>query len=284
VNGSPSDRSDDDRAPGPLAVLRTGGAKRGRVIAGYFAAVAGTALAIAIFLPFRDNITPLSKGFGFLAIVVAAAAIGGLGPGVTASILGFVVFNFLFIPPYGTFRIDRAEDVVVLFVFLALSVIISLLLARATERADVAEARGLELEALQRLSTDLVAMRPGPDAYRSVLQRVAWMFDARTVALSLLRVAEYRGLDEPLTIGPPGTAGAGGSPGPFEERIALDVGGRNLGLLVLGGDRPPLVPAERRVLMAFAAQLSLMLERDRMLAAVIRTQTDASGQEVGSPR
>jgi len=279
VSGAPSDRMDGERAPGPLELLRTAGAKRGRLIAGYVVAVAGTGLAIAIFLPLRDNITPLSKGFGFLAIVVAAAAIGGLGPGVTAAILGFVVFNYLFIPPYGTFRIDRAEDVVVLFVFLALSVIISLLLARATERAEVAEERGLELEALQHLSSDLVAMPPGPDAYRSVLRRVAWMFDCPSVTLSLQRVAEYRGLDEAITIGPPATTptGSSGSPGTFEERSPLDVGGRNLGLLVLRGDRPPLVPAERRVLSAFAAQLSLMLERDRMLAAVVRTQTAGNG-------
>lgn len=278
----PSDRAGNERAPGPLALLRIGGAERGRLIAGYVVAVAGTVLAVATFLPFRDNIAPLSKGFGFLAIVVAAAAVGGLGPGVTAALLGFVVFNFLFIPPYGTFRIDRAEDVVVLFVFLALSVIISLLLARARERAEVAEARGLELEALQRLSTDLVAMRPGPDAYRSVMRRVAWMFDSPSVALSLQRVAEYRGLDEPIEIGPPlATAGARGATDTFEERIALDVGGRNLGLLVLRGDRAPLVPAERRVLSAFAAQLSLMLERDRMLAVVVRTQVEA-GRSVGT--
>jgi two-component system sensor histidine kinase KdpD len=258
-----------DAPPGPLVLLRRR-EERGRLVAGYVVALAGAALAFAIFLLFRDQISPLSKGFGFLAVVVAAAAVGGLGPGVAAAALGFVLFNFFFIPPYGTFRIDRSEDVVVLFVFLALSVIISVLLARATERAEVAEARRNELEAIQWLSTELVAMRPGPDAYRTVLERVVSLFDCSSATLSLQRVAEFRGLQEAATvrsdpIRPLGT---------FEERVPLAVGGRNLGLLLLQGNRGDLIAPEQRVLMAFAAQLSLMLERDRILAAAVRAQTD----------
>ena len=103
--------------------------------AGYAIAIAGTALLTLALLPFRNDLTPLSKGFGFLCVVVAAAAVGGLAPGVVASFLGFLTFNYFFIPPYGTFTIGRPEFAVVLFVFLGLSVVISELLARATERA-----------------------------------------------------------------------------------------------------------------------------------------------------
>ncbi len=264
-----TNRSPDEAAPGPIALLRTSTARRGRRLAGYTIAVAGTGLAIAVFLPLRDQIAPLSKGFGFLAIVVAAAAMGGLGPGIAASLLGFVVFNFLFIPPYGTFRIDEPADVVVLFVCLGLSVIISVLLARATERAEVAEERRNELEALQRLSADLVAVRPGPDAYRQVLRSTMVTFQCSEATLSLQRVGQYRGLEEETTVSSGATPG-----GSFERREPLSVGGRILGLLVLRGDRPPLVPAEERVVAAFAAQLSMMLDRDRMLAATVRAQLE----------
>jgi two-component system, OmpR family, sensor histidine kinase KdpD len=260
-----------ERGPGPLALLRTGGERRARVLAGYVIALAGDALAIAVFLPARDRITPLSKGFGFLVVVVAAAAVGGLWPGVVASIAGFVVFNYLFIPPYGTFRIGRLEDVVVLFVFLGLSVVISILLARATERAQVAESRRLELEALQLLSSDLVSMPPGPDSYSGVLRRLLWLFECSSASLRLERATDFRGLDEGVAVGEPSSATADGAP--FEERIPLVIQERTLGLLTLLGDRPPLVPAESRVLRAFAAHLTIMLERDRMLAASVRAQT-----------
>ena len=89
-------------------------------IAGYVIAVAGTALVTIAFLPIRDNITPLSKGFAYLAVVVAAAATGSLGPGIAASVLGFLCFNYFFLPPYGRWTIARPEYVAVLFAFLAL--------------------------------------------------------------------------------------------------------------------------------------------------------------------
>jgi K+-sensing histidine kinase KdpD len=93
-----------------------------RTIAGYAVAVLGTAALIGSFLPVRSDITPLSKGFGFLVVVVISAALGGLGPGILASFLGFIFFNFLFIPPYDTFVIGNGENVVILFVFLGLSI------------------------------------------------------------------------------------------------------------------------------------------------------------------
>jgi GAF domain-containing protein len=54
-----------------------------------------------------------------------------------------------------------------------------------------------------------------------------------------------------------------------EERITLNVGRRNLGVLVLRGARPSLEPSERRILDAFANQLALVLERDRLLRQVV---------------
>src|SRR2546428_6432557 len=112
-----------------------------RRLAGYLIATVGTAALTAALLPFRNDIAPLSKGFGYLVVVVAAAAIGGLGSGIVASFLGFLSFNFFFIPPYGSFTIGRGADIVVLFVFLGLSILIPAALARASERAEAAESR-----------------------------------------------------------------------------------------------------------------------------------------------
>ena len=81
-----------------------------RRAAGYAVATMGTVALTLGLLAFRDHTTPLSKGFGFLIVVVAAAATGGLGPGILASLLGSLTFNFFFLPPYGTFVIARAED------------------------------------------------------------------------------------------------------------------------------------------------------------------------------
>jgi len=221
-----------------------------RRLAGYLVAVAGTVALTAVLLPFRTDIQPLSKGFGYLAVVVAAAAIGGLGAGITASALGFLTFNFYFLPPYDSFAIGRAEDIVVLFVFLGLSIVISAALAHATERADVAEQRRAELAGLQELSAQLVARQaaPGSGGYEPVLARVAEVFGCDSCVLALDGEAPATPISVPLA-----------------------AGGRALGYLGLSG-RPPLTVAEHRVLQAFGDQLALAAERDRAVRAALEAE------------
>ncbi len=225
-----------------------------RRLAGYLIATVGTAALTAALLPFRNDIAPLSKGFGFLVVVVAAAAIGGLGSGIVASFLGFLTFNFFFIPPYGSFTIGRGEDIVVLFVFLGLSILISAALARASERAEAAESREAELASLQELSAQLVALGTGEGSYDAVLSRVAKLFGFSSAALVL---------DEAPSA--PVPVGAG-------TVLALSVGGRCFGRLVLDGERPSLTEAEARVLRAFSDQLAVVAERDRLSKAAMDAQ------------
>jgi two-component system sensor histidine kinase KdpD len=212
-------------------------------------------------------------GFGFLTVVVLAAAVGGLRPGILASIVDFLTFNFLFLPPYDTFTIARAEYVVVLFVFLGLSILISALLARATERAEAAEAREAELRTLQVLSAQLVVV--GPETYSSVLSHLVALFGFSAGAL-FVQDPETGELREQATVGaPPGEIVLRPEPAlgpqPF-QRLPLSVGGRTLGLFVLRGERAVLTPAEGRILRAFCDQCALVLERDRLLRAATEAE------------
>lgn len=249
--------------------------RRRRQVLAYVIAVAGTVALTAVFLPFRDEIDPLAKGFGFLVVVVTAAGVGGIGPGVVASIVGFVTFNFYFLPPYGTFEIGQLEYVVVLFVFLALSVLISILLGRANERAEAAEAREDELRTLQDLSRELVVRGPGVEAYGEIISSVVATFGFDGGALFGQDVGTVRGLSELVTVGAePGEIRPEWDPRSTETppcRLPLSIGARNVGLLVLRGGRPSPSETESRVLRAYGDQLALVLERDRLL----RTATDA---------
>lgn len=264
----------DDHSPGSMLRLLRTARPRQQVLA-YVVGIAGTAALAAAFLPFRDDIDPLTKGFGFLVVVVAAAGIGGIGPGVVTSILGFVVFNFFFLPPYGTFAIGQLEYVVVLFVFLGLSVLISILLGRAIERAAAAEAREAELRTLQDLSRELVMRPPGEEAYREILGLVLTTFDYDAGALFVRDTAHAGGLREEVAVGcGPSEIVPEWDPRSPErppERLPLSIGPNNVGLLVLRGDREAPTPAESRILRAFGDQLALVLERDRLL----RTATGA---------
>ena len=243
-----------------------------RRIAGFALATAGTAALTVSLLPFRDDITPLSNGFVFLTLVVVTVAIGGLGAGIMSSFISFLAFNFFFIPPYGTFAIGRGDDVVVLFVFLGLSVLVSVLMARATSRAEAAEARERELRTLQDLSRALVERGPDPESYAVVVKLAISRLGFRDGALFIQPRADATGLDELVVVNAePGSVPLSAE-GPGIERQALNIGSRNLGVLVLRGDRLDISGPERRVLRAFSDQLALVLERDRML----RVATEAS--------
>jgi two-component system sensor histidine kinase KdpD len=281
TNRAPEGERTRPRVPPLLARLSP--RRPRRRVAGYAVAVLGAVALTVSFLPVRNDITPLSKGFGFLAVVVVAAAFGGLWPGILASFLGFVAFNFFFIPPYGTFVIASAENVVILFVFLGLSILISALLARASERAETAEAREEELRALQALSADLVAVGPGPESYERVVLRLVELFGFTAGSL-YVQDSVSRELRERAVIGaPPGELSPNWSPdvqqGPA-ERLPLSVGGRNLGLLLLRGERPPLSPPESRVLRAFCDEFALVLERDRLLHVATEAEVYRQSDQV----
>ena len=243
---------------------------RGRLALGYLLATLGTAALVAAFHPSRGNLEPLTVGFAFLTLVVVTVAVGGLWPGIVASVLGFLAFNFFFIPPFDTFRIASGEHVVVLFVFLGLSVLISVLFAYARARAEAAEARTDELRLQQDLANALVDPRPAGETYDPVLGLIASRFAFEDVTLMIQPRADLGGLEDAASAHRDLDVAA--APEPIEERLALNVGRRNLGLLLLRGRRPPLTPSERRVLHAFSNQMALVLERDRLLRIVVETQ------------
>ena len=235
-----------------------------KTVAGCVVAVVATAALVVVLHPHRGDINTVSEAFAFLFVVVGTVWLGGLWPGIFASLLGFACFNYFFIPPFDTFAIGKGEDVVMLFAFLALSVVISLLVTRSDARAAAAEARAAELRMQQDLSRALVEPDTGPDRYAVVLRLIVSSFGFADGVLFEQPHADLGGLEEMTVVNAePGTIAT--TAGDGIERFPLNVGRRNLGLLVLRGDRAPLTASERRILEAFGNQLALLLERDRLL-------------------
>jgi two-component system sensor histidine kinase KdpD len=115
---------------------------------GYLLAVAGTAAVTLLLLAFRDGVAPENVVLGFLIVVVASAAVGGLGPGVTAAGLGFLSFDVLFLKPYNTLVVDDPQDYLSLAVYLVTAVLTSYLFGLLERRRRQAEQREAEARAL----------------------------------------------------------------------------------------------------------------------------------------
>jgi two-component system sensor histidine kinase KdpD len=71
-----------------------------------------------------------------LLLVLAVAAVSSRAVALVASLVAFVCFNFFVLPPVGTFRIASKDDLVALFVLLAVSLIGSHLSHQARRRAE----------------------------------------------------------------------------------------------------------------------------------------------------
>ena len=250
------------------------------MLAGYVIALAGTAVVTGGLLAVRGRVTATNVALTYLLVVVAAAANGGLWPGVTAAGLGFVAFDLLFLPPYGHLKVHNQQDYVSLAVYLLIALVISVLVEARERRRAQAERREQETRTLYELSNSLL----GHDSLQATLQRVAAtvrsLFDLGGCAIVLpsdrapgVVVAASDGqlpeqLPAMLKISPEGEVRLREPPGGDPDTasmlvVAMRTAQRPVGAMVLvaSRDQPPgFGEVERRLLTTFANQAALAVE------------------------
>jgi two-component system sensor histidine kinase KdpD len=125
--------------------------RRRRVLGALLAPVGLLLLTIAL-AQLREQLELPSVLLLYLLLVVAVAAVGGLGPALGAAVAGFLLVNWYFTPPLYTFTVGEGENLLALFVFLAVAAIVSGFVSLAARRAaEGAQARA-EADALLRLA------------------------------------------------------------------------------------------------------------------------------------
>ncbi|HET9182574.1 MAG TPA: DUF4118 domain-containing protein [Candidatus Angelobacter sp.] len=98
----------------------------------------------------RLNQTSIALALVLLVILIAVRA--GRGPALYASIVAGFVFNFFFIGPFYTLRIQRTEDLVAFVVFAMTAILVGQLSSRLEKRVIQAE----ELQRSEQLKTALL--------------------------------------------------------------------------------------------------------------------------------
>ena len=187
-----------------------------------------------------------------LAVVVLVAAIGGLRPGVFASLAAFVLTNFFLTPPVHTLSIGNTDDLVALAVFVAVSLAVSLLVDRAARRANDAERARAEAAALARTTGSLIS---DSDPMPRLVEQLRVLFGLDRVSV-LTRAGAGWAVTACTSDTPPDAPAAGTS-------LALDERG-DAQLVLEGG---PVGEDDVAVLRAFADQVALGLEAQRLREA-----------------
>jgi two-component system sensor histidine kinase KdpD len=170
-----------------------------------------------------------------LALVVATALVGGLRIALPGAVVGALLLNWLLTPPYGTLRIESAEQVLVLAVYLGVAFAVSWVVDLAARRTADADRARAEAEALSGLAgASLAEHRTLSD----LLAEARRVFGMREAAL-LERNEGTWGVVE---------VSRGGAPESDEREICVPAGDGVM-LRVRG---PQLFAADRRVLTSFA--------------------------------
>jgi K+-sensing histidine kinase KdpD len=117
----------------------------GRRVVPYFWSAIAVAVATLAGLGMTALVALPNVSMVFLLAVVFAAALFGIWPALAASGLSFLAYDFFFIEPFYTLSVAQPEEVLALFIFLAIAMLTSALAGRAKDAAARAARLGEEI-------------------------------------------------------------------------------------------------------------------------------------------
>src|SRR5205823_12079918 len=115
---------------------------------GYSAAILGIGAATLILKLLGAHINPTTVSLVFLLLILFVATVWGSGPAVAASLAGILSFNFLFLPPFGTFAIRDPDNWIAFVAFMVTAITVGQLSGRVKQRAEESEQAKSEVERL----------------------------------------------------------------------------------------------------------------------------------------
>ncbi|MDB5772433.1 MAG: osmosensitive channel His kinase sensor [Burkholderia sp.] len=249
--------------------------------AGFIWAVVACLLTTVLALPFRGLLDPTNVVVLYLLAVVLVAVRFGRGPGIFASVLAVLIFDFFLVRPYQSLTVADTQYLLTFGVMLTVALIISSLAANLREQARIAYYRERRTNALFDLSKALSAALTVEQIIDVATHHVEAMFQA---SAALLLPDEHGKLqpsaagknarpfvspvalhsaqavfDSPLTSSPDSTVKTSGRVLYLPLHAPTCIRGV---LAVISGDtRRLLLPEQQRLLQTCAAQIALALER-----------------------
>jgi two-component system sensor histidine kinase KdpD len=108
----------------------------------------------------------------YLLAVVPIAGRFGTWPGIVASVIAFLTYDFLFTAPRFTFNVTNAQEWLSLLLFLVVAVVIGRLAALQAERTSEADRRAREAQAMFGISRALATATTIGEAAGEILERL----------------------------------------------------------------------------------------------------------------
>src|SRR3972149_3266038 len=128
-----------------------------------------------------------SSTVALLYVLAGGASTAGWGliPGLGAALSAFLLFNFLFIPPYFTLRVFHPQDVIELIILLVVAIVVNQLLGRAQTATASARAHERETQRLYELSAALIGQAEFAGIARTIARGAQEAFAAQAVRVTV---------------------------------------------------------------------------------------------------
>jgi K+-sensing histidine kinase KdpD len=253
--------------------------------------LASLGLLLVVLLPFRTHLSTAIPALAFVVPAVIGVVTGGFVAGALGAGVGFVVYDYFFIPPYGTLTVQSPQNWLALVVYVIVVLIVAQVVAQLAMARREALQRSAEAERLHELSQALIGDHTVAELRSHIVNAVQAAIQPRWTALvlpaggpedaartSTLQVAATAGeplCDEEvasLTVSSGQTRSLGMVAGAEPRRIsvALVVNNRPVGILVL--HHAALAHRDRSLLETFANQAALAIDRAQLREDALRTR------------
>ena len=150
------------------------GSPRALGLAGWVVALG---LATAAMLPVRSRLNEAHVALVYLLIVLGASAYAGRAFGVGVAAVAFLLFDCLFLAPYGNLLVSNPLDWLVLIAFLGTSIVAAELLNRARAEAQSAQDRAIEIDRLAVLGAETLNAGRAIEALRAIADMIRTTVD-----------------------------------------------------------------------------------------------------------
>ncbi len=150
---------------------------------GYAIGAGFIGLATLLAVGLDQSFERVDLGVIYLAAVVAAGALYGLRPALTAATAAFLVYNLLFLQPRYSFAIGAPTDVLTLVVFWGVALLTGVLAGRVREQAGRTQRRAAAVSALLGASEALAGADDRSATATVLAEQAAEAASARAVVL-----------------------------------------------------------------------------------------------------
>jgi two-component system sensor histidine kinase KdpD len=162
-------------------------------------AASSLTIALLTWISYQLHLNEATVVLLYLLVVVLQSLTGSFIPSAITAAIAAACLDFFFLPPIKSFRVADPLNIVVLFVFLVTTIVVTHLVSRVRVEAEKARRHWSEVEQLYEMARRLLLVKPDQmgnaamlKVFRDVLEvRAVCLFDANTAEISFEGHSQY---------------------------------------------------------------------------------------------